>query len=991
MMVPAENIKISEPLDPNGSAHTNASRAERIREALRMYTSLGLRVHPCHHVLPNGENHECCCDGWRRRNAARDRVAFEACPAPGKQPYLKSWQKLASADPEQVAKWWTKKEGGWPHANLGIATGEESGLFVFDVDGEEGKRQLAELIQKNGPLPHTPTVLTGSGGFHYWFRWPEGLSLRNTAKKIASSLDSRANGGQVIAPPSIHKSGREYEFLPGCSPAEVGLADMPDWLLALFTADTKTEGKKPSEAETQVDAGRVQNAIVRRDSVDAEGFEGYLALIGDGDGMEGFDKPIYRAACSWMVRHDCDESTGDELKARLRERISTAPKSADRSNVPRYESDSYLDGRIAAAREFVLKGGDGIQAVAARVDGFNGTTTDSEIDALFAGIVALKVGKKQADEITKAIASKTGRKPDDLFARSRRAYIIAKLKSGSTVFESEEEGIEALNAVAATVLAGSTFRVIVELPDDEDCSFRLLKPSDASYHFAHWRVVGGTEKQPKLVPLFPIWMASADRRRYENIVFDPSARTPNPKCYNLWKGLKIAPPDRSVRHDRERGDCRLLLRHMFAVLCGGDAGLFEWLMAWNADLYQDPARKKGVALVLNSPERGTGKSTLGNVHQRILGRHAQKFFGSDSLTGQFNAALAEALLVVGEEVLFSGDRKAANVMKAMITEDMIQLERKHVDKIQVKSHSRYLLISNDERAAPAETGTERRYFILRVGSQYAKIGDLAHDEESKDYFDALYHEIDSGGASAFLEALLAFNTSRVNLRNPPKTKALADQIEKNLRGGEKWLFDVLASGAFVDADGETIEELDGWEDGPVEVSRSTVFKAYNAVVSTHGQRREGDAQIGAFLRTFLPDLKDVQRRVGKERPRYYVFPSLAECRDAFQRRAGVRFSRDAVGALNSDAATMPSDRWTEISRIDVNPSDDLWYEAGRLMQMDAAVNMVLSPDTDNSVGVRDDFSDGGFAGWFYANAPAGMGASAFDLSFGSWRCATSRQ
>ena len=297
-----------------------------------------------------------------------------------------------------------------------------------------------------------------------------------------------------------------------------------------------------------------------------------------------------------------------------------------------------------------------------------------------------------------------------------------------------------------------------------------------------------------------------------------------------------------------------------------------------------------------------------------------------------------------------------------------------MDSIQIKSHARYLLLSNERRAAPAEDGTERRYFILRVGAQYAKTDDPKQKKRSKDYFDALYHEIDNGGTEAFLEALLKFDTSRVDLRNPPKTKALADQIEANLRGEEKWLFDVLASGTFVDEDGETIEELGEWENGSVKVSRSAVFKSYNAAVSTHGQRREQDAHIGKFLTAFLPDLDTVQRRVGTERLRYYVFPPLADCRAAFEQRAGVRFDRSPVEAPESVSAKTAADRWTEMSRIDVNPSDDLFYETGRLMQIDAEIDAILFPDA------RDGVSDGGYSAWFYRHAPSGFGISGLDRS-----------
>ncbi len=48
----------------------------------------------------------------------------------GKKPLIKGWPKLATTDSNQIRHWWSK----WPSANIGIATGEESGLLVLDID-----------------------------------------------------------------------------------------------------------------------------------------------------------------------------------------------------------------------------------------------------------------------------------------------------------------------------------------------------------------------------------------------------------------------------------------------------------------------------------------------------------------------------------------------------------------------------------------------------------------------------------------------------------------------------------------------------------------------------------------------------------------------------------------------------------------------------------------------------------------------------------------
>jgi KaiC/GvpD/RAD55 family RecA-like ATPase len=121
----------------------------------------------------------------------------------------------ASTDPEQIWQWWTET----PTANVGIATGDRSGLVVVDVDGEAGESALADY----GEMPNTPAASTGKGRHLLFARPAEGL--RNSAGKLGAQLDIRGDGGYIVAPPSVHPSGAVYRWtrVPGRTP----LAEMP--------------------------------------------------------------------------------------------------------------------------------------------------------------------------------------------------------------------------------------------------------------------------------------------------------------------------------------------------------------------------------------------------------------------------------------------------------------------------------------------------------------------------------------------------------------------------------------------------------------------------------------------------------------------------------------------------------------------------------------------------------------------------------------------
>ena len=147
----------------------------------------------------------------------------------------------ATTAPEQVKRWWTN----YPNANIGIATGEKSGVIVIDVDikhheGKFGDESLGELEKKLGELPDTWETITPSGGRHIWFKYPRGYDIRNSESKLGQWIDVRANGGYVVAPPSVLKNGK-YEWDAGLTPNDTPLAEIPEAWLQLLTAQT---GKK---------------------------------------------------------------------------------------------------------------------------------------------------------------------------------------------------------------------------------------------------------------------------------------------------------------------------------------------------------------------------------------------------------------------------------------------------------------------------------------------------------------------------------------------------------------------------------------------------------------------------------------------------------------------------------------------------------------------------------------------------------------------------
>lgn len=170
---------------------------ERNREALKLYVELGFRIFPAN---------------WEDKSPLVENGFYEATDD---LPTLEEWWRL------------------WPDASIAAPMGFGFGRFVYDVDpGNGGLSSHNELVALYGELPPTWICQTGSGGLHYYFRYPK----RKVAGRngLRPGIDIKSNLGYAILPFSYHKSGTRYMWRPGHAPSNLALADAPEWLLDLI-------------------------------------------------------------------------------------------------------------------------------------------------------------------------------------------------------------------------------------------------------------------------------------------------------------------------------------------------------------------------------------------------------------------------------------------------------------------------------------------------------------------------------------------------------------------------------------------------------------------------------------------------------------------------------------------------------------------------------------------------------------------------------------
>jgi hypothetical protein len=217
------------------------STGNLILDAALKYNALGLSV-------------TACCSPDHTNFDERHRCK---CKCPGKRPWVK-WKELQekTADVGTIKGWWRRH----PNSNVGVVLGPVSGLVRVDVDGATGEARLSEV--SGGDLPPTWDFSSGQNNGHtgrgLLYGIPSGVVLKTTTDRGAcdeghQELRFQAKGAQTVLPPSIHASGRTYEWKPGQSPFDMPLAVAPDWLVEKLIdrpapADEYEEAKRENEA-----------------------------------------------------------------------------------------------------------------------------------------------------------------------------------------------------------------------------------------------------------------------------------------------------------------------------------------------------------------------------------------------------------------------------------------------------------------------------------------------------------------------------------------------------------------------------------------------------------------------------------------------------------------------------------------------------------------------------------------------------------------------
>lgn len=189
-----------------------------ILDAALDYGRRGWKVLPLHNLVSGG----CSCNLGTN------------CPERnrGKHPRLNEWQRIATDDESQIVEWWRR----WPIANIGVLLGKASNLVDVECDTPESEKALVELF--DGDFPFVPTY-QASRGKHRLFFWSDSLPYQDKAvfkwKGVEFRIGGGSRGAQSVFPPSMHPSGKRYQWI--ASPDDAELAPIPERVIKKLSGE----------------------------------------------------------------------------------------------------------------------------------------------------------------------------------------------------------------------------------------------------------------------------------------------------------------------------------------------------------------------------------------------------------------------------------------------------------------------------------------------------------------------------------------------------------------------------------------------------------------------------------------------------------------------------------------------------------------------------------------------------------------------------------
>jgi Family of unknown function (DUF5906) len=434
--------------------------------------------------------------------------------------------------------------------------------------------------------------------------------------------------------------------------------------------------------------------------------------------------------------------------------------------------------------------------------------------------------------------------------------------------------VEEWNSTHASTLIGGKHRIMRFEPgsathDGRD-SFTFFNRDELSRVYDNTLIKTGEKiVKGEVVDIYKnelmAWALDCRSRSFNGgVVFLPGKKAPV-NYFNTWRGFSVKSSSNDALLDRVH-------HHIREVVCAGLDDLYDYLIKWIAYTFKNPDKPAGAAPVLRG-DKGSGKGTLGRFLKNIWGNHGLHITNAKHLVGSFNGHLNDICFLFADEAFFSGDKQHEGILKGLITEPTVIIERKGIDAISQPNYLKIFMATNANYAVPASRD-ERRYCVFDVSNSH--VGN--HDYFIKLRKDCANKEVQA----AFLYQMLHVDLTDWHTGMIPDSVGLREQRYHSMDSVQKWVANCLINGSFgIKAYGEY------WQK---ELSSNELFEQYIAWCETSkaGEyRRLEQCQVSRYFGSVF--FKKIH--IGSIRGlRGYVFGSLEDAIARFEAYEKIKLS-----------------------------------------------------------------------------------------------------
>jgi hypothetical protein len=273
------------------------------------------------------------------------------------------------------------------------------------------------------------------------------------------------------------------------------------------------------------------------------------------------------------------------------------------------------------------------------------------------------------------------------------------------------------------------------------------------------------------------WIADEDIRTKKYIdIYPPPLACPS-HVYNMWTGFAVEKFNPVKDVDTNSQAVLAFIEHLH-ILMNRDRASTDYILDWIAQIFQQPSRKTGIALLLKGSE-GVGKNRFTDILKLMIGDglFLETAKLASVLFGRFTDARKGRFLVILNEAKGADSHSANDELKDMITSETFVWEAKGRDGVQMRAYDRFIFTTNNSNCIKINPDS-RRFVVFEVSSELK--GNTAYFKQLSTHMD------DPHSRYEFYMHLMQRDISNIGVDVLPLPLMIDDQVDTSSKSERRF-------------------------------------------------------------------------------------------------------------------------------------------------------------------------------------------------------------